>query len=104
MKQIRFDGEFDASKEWGNYCTEHGIQVEPTPSHSSQANSIVERSIGTLTADARTLLIDAGLPQKYWAEAVSYAVYMQNLILSAALPGKIPLEGWTKRCVNVSHL
>ena len=68
IKRVRFDGEFDASKDWGDYCIEHGIRVEPTPPYSSQANGIAERSIGIITANIQTLLIDADLPKQYWAD------------------------------------
>ena len=67
-------------------------------------NGISERAICTITDDIRTLLIDSGLPKNFWAEAVAYSVYTRNLIPLSALPGKIPLEGWTKKKINISHL
>ena len=101
---MRFDGEFAAPTEWIEYCAEHGMRVESTTPHSSEMNGIAEHGICTTTTDARTLLIDAGLPKNLWAEAAAYSIHTQNLIPSKAIPGKILLEGWTKRRVDVSYL
>ena len=96
IRQVWFDNEFAVPKEWVDYCNEHGICIEPMIPYSSQMNGISEHTIHTLTDDIRTLLIESGLPKNFWAEAAAYSVYTQNLIPSNAIPGKIPLEGWTK--------
>ncbi len=57
IKQVWFDNEFEVSKEWMDYCAEHGIRVEPTPPYSSAANEISEWAIQTTTANMQTLLI-----------------------------------------------
>ena len=82
ITRLRIDNEFASANIWKNYCIEHGIHLEPTAPHTSQANGIAERGIGITIADTRTLLIDSGLLQKYWAEAAAFSVYTQNLIPS----------------------
>ncbi len=92
------------SKEWTDYCGEHGIHIESTAPYSSEANGISECAISTTSADIRTLLIESGLPKSFWAEAAAYSCYTRNLIPSNTIPGKISIEGWTGRKVDVSHL
>jgi hypothetical protein len=48
---------------------------------------------------ARCLLIDAKLPEKYWAEAVNTANYLHNMIPTRTT-GKTPYERWKGREVS----
>ncbi len=54
--------------------------------------------------DVHTLLQDSGLGHSYWAEAASYSVDTHNLIPSHHHPGKIPLEMFTGKRQDISHL
>ncbi len=54
--------------------------------------------------DVCTLLRDSGLGHLYWVEAASYSVDTRNLIPSRQHPGKIPLEAFTGKRQDVSHL
>lgn len=58
--------------------------------------------IRTITERARTMLIDAGLPKRFWAEAVSTAVYLINR--SSILNNNIPEKLWTRRKFSIRHL
>lgn len=53
---------------------------------------------------ARCLLIQAGLPAMFWAEAVNTANYIRNRCPSKAINGKTPFEMWTGRVPKVKHL
>lgn len=53
---------------------------------------------------ARCLLVDSGLDQKLWAEAISTAAYLRNRCPSRSLDNKTPHEVWTGRKPNVKHL
>ena len=44
----------------------------------------------TLQESARAMLTHAGLPNGYWAEAVSTAAYIRNRVATSALPKKTP--------------
>jgi len=58
----------------------------------------------TLLNTARCLLIDAGLPPRFWAEAVNTANYLRNRCPTTCLDGKSPYEAWHGKPPNVSHL
>ena len=50
------------------------------------------------------MLAHAGLPNGYWAEAVSTAAYIRNRVAASALPVKTPFEMWYGKKPKVSHL
>jgi len=54
--------------------------------------------------DVRTLLRDLGLSHSFWAEAAAYSVATRNLIPSCRHPEKVPLEVFTGKRQNISHL
>ncbi|GBM15718.1 Retrovirus-related Pol polyprotein from transposon TNT 1-94 [Araneus ventricosus] len=51
----------------------------------------------------RCLLSEANLPQRFWAEAVMTATYLQNC-LPTKPNKKIPYELWTNRKPDSSHI
>jgi len=58
----------------------------------------------SLTKRARCLRLNAGLPKRFWAEAVSMACYLINKSPQASLGGKVAEEVWTRNAVDFSHL
>ena len=50
------------------------------------------------------MLIDAHLPHKFWAEALSTAVYLRNRSPTKAVEEKTPYEAWSGDRPNVKHL
>jgi len=54
--------------------------------------------------DVCTLLHDSGLGHSFWAEAAAYSVETRNLITARRHPGKIPLESFSGKRQDVSHL
>ena len=50
------------------------------------------------------MLLDAQLPQKFWAEAVSTAVYLKNRCPTKAVKGMTPYEAWHGEKPKVDHL
>ncbi|CAI7771268.1 unnamed protein product [Closterium sp. NIES-53] len=75
VKAIRTDrgGEF-LSKEFGLWLKKNGIRYSLTMPYSSAMNGIAERANRTITETARGLLIEAGLPDYFWPDAVRSAV------------------------------
>jgi hypothetical protein len=65
---------------------------------------LAEHAIRTTMEDVCTLLSNSGLTHSYWAEAAAYSVTTHNLIPSCRHPGKIPLESFTGKSQDVSHL
>jgi Reverse transcriptase (RNA-dependent DNA polymerase)/GAG-pre-integrase domain/Integrase core domain len=103
IRRLRSDGAFDTTA-WKNYCQPLGIKQEFSAPYSSSQNGLAERAIRTTIEDVRTLLNDSGLSHSYWAEASAYSIHTRNLIPSRRFPGKIPLESFTRKRQNVSHL
>ena len=50
------------------------------------------------------MLIDANLPQRFRAEAVSTATYLRNRCPTRAVEGKTPYEAWHGTKPRVDHL
>ena len=68
-----------------------------------EQNGVAERLNRTLVEMARSMLLDGKLKLKFWAEAVSTAVYLKNRTPSSAL--KItPYEAWHGSKPKVDHL
>lgn len=78
----------------------HQLTTEYTP----EQNGVAERFNRTLVEMARYMLIQAGLPPKFWAEAVMTSTYIRNRCPSRALNGNLPYTAWTKRKPTASHL
>ena len=55
-----------------------GIVVETSAPHAHNQNGIAERANRTIRESASTILIESGLPEAFWAEAVSFATYTRN--------------------------
>lgn len=64
------------------YQKQHGIKLLMSPPYSTNQNFIAERLNQIIMESARSMLDHYGLPRKFWAEAVSYAVRIQNSIAS----------------------
>ena len=54
--------------------------------------------------DVCTLLHDLGLNHSFWAEATAYSIDTRNFIPSHHHPGWVPLEAFSGKQQNVSHL
>jgi transposase InsO family protein len=72
VQTIRSDngGEF-TSKQWEQHMLQHGIQHIRVPPDAHAQNGRVERVHLTILNDVRTILLNSGLPAKYWAEAAN---------------------------------
>ncbi|MGZ6285724.1 MAG: reverse transcriptase domain-containing protein, partial [Ktedonobacterales bacterium] len=63
-----------------------------SPPYAHELNGIVERVIQTVTDMARCLLVQAGIPDKYWTVAFHHAVWLRNRLPSTSLGDKSPYE------------
>ncbi|KAJ1530288.1 hypothetical protein ONE63_005209 [Megalurothrips usitatus] len=105
LKCLRTDNDkVYLSTECQEFLKNHGISHETTVEYTPEQNGVSERMNRTLLDKARTMLLDAGLDQRYWAEAVSTSVYLRNRLETAPLPGTTPEEAWSGKPVDVSHL
>lgn len=97
----------DNGKEYDNRVLDqillkNGIIRRLTAPYNPEQNGVSERRNRTLMETARCLLIESGLPSKFWAEAVNTANFVRNRSPSRRLEGKTPFEMWHGKPPNVS--
>jgi hypothetical protein len=105
IKTLRTDrgGEY-LSNEFEQYCKHVGIRHELTVRYTPQQNGVCERKNRTIVEMARCMLKEKNLPRKFWAEAVSCAVYILNRSPTKSLMNITPHEAWYGSKPDVSHL
>ena len=52
----------------------------------------------------RCMLVDSGLPHRFWVEALSTAAYLINRSPTKTLSDMTPLQAWFGKKPNVKHL
>ncbi|KAJ9544876.1 hypothetical protein OSB04_024583 [Centaurea solstitialis] len=77
----------------------HNFSAVRTP----QQNGVVERKNRTLVEAARSMMAHSGVPQSFWAEAVSTACYTQNRTLIVKRTGKTTYEMVKQRMPNIDY-
>lgn len=85
-------------------CAQLGIAMHWGPRATPELNSVAERQVRSSKDAARTLLIHAGLPARFWARAVSHAGYIWNRSNIAPATGMTPWEAVFKRKPSLEHL
>lgn len=75
-----------------SYFNEKGIIHQTSCVATPQQNGRVERKHRHILNIARALLFQAGLPIKFWGEAISTATHLINLTPSKVLNGLTPHE------------
>ncbi|GJP41660.1 hypothetical protein CLOM_g1303 [Closterium sp. NIES-68] len=106
VKAIRTDrgGEF-LSKDFSTWLKKQGIRHSLTMPYSPAMNGIAERANRTLTETARGLLIEAGLPNYFWPDAVRHACVAKNRALTHVGEDKwVPYVEWIGRKPKVDML
>ena len=71
---------------------EESITYEPSAPYTQNQNGISECMNRTIMEKARSMLLEADLPESFWAEAVNTAVYLYNRSPMRSLKGKTPYE------------
>jgi transposase InsO family protein len=102
-KIIRSDngGEY-VNEELKSFFRNEGIISQTTVPYTPQQNGRSERKTRYLVEMARSMLIDAVLPNKYWGEAVTTANYLQNLLPTRDRL-KTPYEYWEGVKPKLTH-
>ena len=62
----------------GGFFKEKGVLHQTTTPYTLQQNGAAERLTRTIMERANAILADAGLPSKFWADAVETASYIRN--------------------------
>lgn len=89
---------------WDDYLKEHGIVSEITVAYAHAQNRVPKHGMRLVFEGVRSMLADSGLPPSLWAEAASTTVYLHNFIPSSRHPDKVPVEVWTGKRQDVSHV
>lgn len=106
LKAIRCDngGEY-VSKDFDDFLGNHGIERDPTVPYNPHQNGVAERLNRTLMELVRAMLHYKSIPKRFWAEALSVAVYIRNRVTTRGLSGNVtPFEMWNGRKPNLNHL
>uniref|UniRef100_A0A5S6Q1Z4 Integrase catalytic domain-containing protein n=1 Tax=Trichuris muris TaxID=70415 RepID=A0A5S6Q1Z4_TRIMR len=85
------------------YFREEGIEHQRTVPYTPQQNGVAERKNRSLTEMAKCMLLDAGLHNRFWGEAVRSAAYLQNRIPSRCID-KTPYELFFGRKPELGHV
>lgn len=75
-----------------NLFAELGILHQKTFPYTPQQNGVAERKYRHLLQVTRALLFQYGLPKRFWGEALLYATFLINRLLTRILSGKTPFE------------
>lgn len=79
IKILRTNGEGEfTSNEFNKYCEEYGIKREVTCPYTPQHNGVAERKNRSIINMTRSMLKAKGMPNSFWGEVVSCAVYLLN--------------------------
>ncbi|KAJ9541607.1 hypothetical protein OSB04_028113 [Centaurea solstitialis] len=102
VRKIRSDNgtEFRNAK-LQSFLEEVGITHNFSAVRTPQQNGVVERKNRTLVEAARSMMAHSGVPQQFWAEAVSTACYTQNRTLIVKRTGKTAYEMVEQRKPNI---
>jgi hypothetical protein len=105
IKCLRLDngGEF-TSKEFMDYCSNHGIKRQFSVARTPQQNGVVERKNMTVQEMAQTIIMDSKLIDIFWTQEVHIVVHIQNrVMIRNNIVVKTPYELWKGRPTNVKH-
>ncbi|CAI7801740.1 unnamed protein product [Closterium sp. NIES-54] len=97
VKAIRSDrgGDF-LGVEFRSWLKRHGIKQQLTTAYSPQSNGVAERATWTIIEGGRTILVDSGLPLRFWPLAIRHATVIKNRVLTH-VGGQhwVPMEKWS---------
>ncbi|KAJ9544481.1 hypothetical protein OSB04_024188 [Centaurea solstitialis] len=104
VKKLRSDNgtEFRNAK-LQSFLEDVGISHNFSAVRTPQQNGVVERKNRTLVEVARSMMAHSGVPQAFWAEAISTACYTQNRTLIVKRNGKTAYEMIEQRKPNIDY-
>ena len=106
IKRFRCDNgkaEYD-NADFQAILRENGIPYEPSAPYTQIQNGASERMNRTIMEKAWTMLLEARLPESFWAEAVNTAVYLHNRSPTRYLNNMTPYEAWNSVKPDLSHI
>jgi hypothetical protein len=105
VKAVQCDNgrEFDNSTSRSFFLT-RGVQLRMSCPYTFPQNGKAERMIRTTNDVMRTLLIQASLPPRFWAESLHTASYLLNSLPSTASPAPTPHHALFGTPPSYAHL
>lgn len=101
---IRSDGGGEyVNHELRMFYEKEGIEAQLTAAYSPQQNGVAERRNRSLQEMSSCMLLDAGLPRKYWGEAIMTSAYIQNRMPSRSVD-TTPYQKWFGEKPSVEHM
>lgn len=94
-------GEY-TGKELQTFLQGEGIVCQFTAPYSPQQNGVAERKNRYLKEMTMCMLLEAGLEQRFWGEAVLTATYIQNRLPTKSI-GVSPFERWYSKKPSLEH-
>lgn len=93
VKKLRTDNGLEfCNIRFDQFCKDEGIVRHRTCTYTPQQNGVAERLNRSILNKVRSMLSESGLEPKFWAEAVSTAVYLLNRTPSSVIDFEIPEE------------
>lgn len=102
IKSIQTDngGEY-VNNEFRDFLKANGIIHRRTVPRCPEQNGVAERQNRTLAEMSRCLLLQSGMPEQFWAEAVNTACYLRNLCVNSSINNQIPIVLWKGDSVDL---
>lgn len=106
MQNLRADGGGELiSIKLKMFCQDKGITIKYAAPYMHKENGIAKQGWKTIATMRDSLLIDSGLPNGFWADAMDTVNYPRNRLPTKCKYGEIiPEEEWTSVIQNLSHL
>ena len=105
IKMVCNDGRGEyKSNEFKRHYEELGLQHNITCHYTPQHNGVAERKNKTIMGMARCMLKAKGMPNYFWTETVTCAVYLINRSPTQSVSNTTPIEAWSGFKPNVQHL
>ena len=103
IKAVRCDNASEYKALGDLFLRDYGIQFEYTTPYTPEQNGVAERLNRSLITMARSMLLDAKLPIRFWGDAVATACYLRNRT-PIGPEGKTPEEAYSGKKPYIGHL
>ena len=87
-----------------DFLTDRGINHQVSAPNSSQQNGVAERFNRTVQDRTQCLLLEAGMENGWWAEALHSAVYVLNRTPHSSLGYRVPITTWSNKSFSLENL
>ncbi|MBW0587706.1 hypothetical protein O181_127421 [Austropuccinia psidii MF-1] len=85
-------------------ANESGFVHVTSPPYTPQLNGFAEQANRTILEKAQCLFLGENLPNQYWAEAVSHATFLTNLIPTPSRNNLSPFHLWTGSAPKIKRI